>query len=209
MGARLEAEQPLVQGGAPLSEEDSVRAGTWTLLGRLLAAPPAEDTLALLRGIEAADGGEGIVHAWAMLRLAAQRAEPEALADEYHELFIGVPMGELVPYASWYLTGSIMERPLIVLRQDLARLGFERQEGVHEPEDHAGALCDTMALLITSPEAVSFDEQRAFFARHLEPWIGRFFDDLQTAKTARFYRAVGCLGGELLRLERQYLAMLA
>jgi TorA maturation chaperone TorD len=201
---------PVPAAPAVLSDEDAVRAGTYGLLGRLLSGPPDEGLLALLQqaGEEGAQAREGIVYAWSVLRLAAQRAEPGPLREEYQELFIGMPQGELVPYASWYLTGSILERPLIVLRQDLERLGFERQEGVHEPEDHAGALCETMALLI-GDTAVAFEEQQRFFERHLEPWIGRFFSDLQRAKFANFYRSVGVLGEEFLRLERRYLTMLA
>ena len=33
------------------------------------------------------------------------------------------------------------------LREDLARLGFERNEDVKEPEDHAAILCEVMAAL--------------------------------------------------------------
>ena len=54
------------------------------------------------------------------------------------DLFIGVGRGELLPYASYYLTGFLHERPLARLREDLAALGIERAEGVAEPEDHAG-----------------------------------------------------------------------
>ena len=55
--------------------------------------------------------------------------------------------GELLPYASYYLTGFLHERPLARLRDDLAALGIERVESNSEPEDHAATLCEIMAGL--------------------------------------------------------------
>ena len=51
-------------------------------------------------------------------------------------------------------------------------------------------------------------EQKQFFDRHLEPWIGKFFEDLENAKSANFYAAVGVLGAQFIEVEKQYLAML-
>jgi TorA maturation chaperone TorD len=118
-------------------------------------------------------------------------------------LFIGLGRGEVVPYGSWYATGFLMERPLAELRDDLREIGVERQPGVHEPEDHAGALCDTMALLISGDPPAPLEAQQRFYARHLEPWLPRFFADLQRAASARFYRAVGRLGGHFVAVETQ------
>jgi TorA maturation chaperone TorD len=111
-----------------------------------------------------------------------------------------------VPYGSWYLTGFLMEKPLGDLRRDLAELGYERQENVHEPEDHVAALCEVMALLI-SDDGLPFGSQRRFFETHVSSWIETFFNDLEQAKAADFYRAVGRLGGAFIRLEKQYLSM--
>ena len=47
-----------------------------------------------------------------------------------------------MPYASYYLTGFLHERPLARLRADLADLGIEPVEGLAEPEDPAATLCD-------------------------------------------------------------------
>lgn len=189
-------------------QQDQLRAGTWSLLGNLLAAAPAPDVLALLKRVEDGGGSSGIVNAWATLRLAAERAQPRALAEEYQDVFIGVGGGEITPYASWYMTGSLLERPLILLRQDQEALGVERQEGVSEPEDHAAAVCEVMALVISDPD-VSFEWQKNFFQRHIAQWMGRFFKELQEAPSASFYRAVGGLGEEFVRLEQRYFSMLA
>ncbi len=65
-----------------------------------------------------------------------------------------------------------------------------------------------MSLIISSDE-IPFDTQRKFFNDHLAPWMGKFFSDLQEAKAARFYRAVGQLGEQFIEIEKQYLSMLA
>lgn len=190
--------------------DDAIRANTYSLLATLLAIPPSSDVLDLLKQIDVPqdNGGSGMAAAWQTLRLAGEHATIAALDDEYHDLFIGLGRGELVPYGSWYLAGFLMDQPLMVLRRDLMALGFERQDDVPEPEDHAAALCETMSLIISSSDETPFDTQRKFYSDHVAPWMGRFFKDLQEAKSARFYRAVGQLGEQFIEIEKQYLSML-
>lgn len=191
---------------AAAPEEDELRARTWKLLGRLLSGIPDEAMLEMLSRIDAsADSDTLLGAAWDMLRVAAGRTSPAELDDEYHDLFIGVGRGELMPYGSWYLTGFLMEQPLARLRSELALLGFERQAGVCEPEDHAAALCEVMGLISSGEQAAPVQVQEGFFARHMAPWMGRFFRDLQAAPSARFYRAVGQLGEQFVELEKMYL----
>ena len=73
------------------------------------------------------------------------RADAAKVEREYFDLFIGIGRGELLPYGSYYLSGFLQERPLARLRDDLAKIGIERSEGVVEPEDHAGILCEIMS----------------------------------------------------------------
>ena len=187
-----------------LTEEDRVRGNLYALLGNLLAAAPNAALLQVLRGISPDPDDVSLLAAsWQLLAVAAARADLEQLRQEYDALFIGLGRGEVVPYGSWYLTGFLMELPLAQLRGDLRELGIERQAGVHEPEDHAAALCDTMALLITGDEPVPLERQFDFYARHLETWLPRFFRDLQQAGSARFYRAVGQLGEQFIGVESQ------
>lgn len=188
-------------------EAEALRAGTYGLLASLLAQPPSEQLLdQIARIAEPAEEVDEMATAWRVLKLAAGRSEVEPVDDEFHDLFIGVGRGELVPYGSWYLTGYVMDRPLALLRADLESLGIERSAETSEPEDHAAALCETMALLITSEDTGPEDERR-FFAQHMQPWFDVFFRDLQTAKAACFYRAVGRLGQAFMELESRYLAM--
>jgi len=189
-------------------EGATLRANTYGLLAALLAKPPAEELRQRLSAIEVMGEQEsfGIGGTWPLLKLAAEHSNVKALDDEFHDLFIGVGCGELVPYASWYLSGYMMDKPLALLREDLRVLGFERPPEITEPEDHAATLCEVMAALIQS-EDVNQSTQRYFFNEHLAPWMGAFFGDLQQAESAVFYKAVGRLGKEFIALEQRYLSM--
>lgn len=189
---------------AVLPQEEQARADNYRLLARLLAGPPDSGTLATLRVIEAGDGP--MAPLWRELRQAAQETDSLRVEDEYNRLFIGLGRGEVLPYASWYLTGFLMEKPLAELRSVLAGLGFVRQEGVAEPEDHAAALCEVMGLIISANE-LSLGQSRVFFDSFLGSWLQRFFQDLETAESAAFYRAVGRLGQRVMEIEQEYFSM--
>jgi TorA maturation chaperone TorD len=126
---------------------------------------------------------------------------------EFFDLFIGVGRGELLPYASYYLTGFLQDRPLARLRGDLARLGLARAEGRFEPEDHLGTLCEIMSGFADGRFAVPAEEEKAFFGRFLLPWAPRFFADLEHAKPASFYKAVGTVGRVFIEIEAEAFAM--
>jgi TorA maturation chaperone TorD len=177
---------------------DAERARLFALLGRLLGAAPDAGLLARLRLLRGGAGELG--EAYAALAVAAQ-VSPEAAEREFFHLFIGVGRGELLPYASYYLTGFLHERPLAELRGDLARLGVERAEGIAEPEDHIAFLCETFAGLIAGALGSGPEEAGPFFARHIRPWAARFFTDLEGAEAGIFYRAVGRLGRIAVELE--------
>jgi len=208
--ATLAAEaQPLEQ-RQPEADQQA-RADSYRLIGTLLAAAPSAELLDLLRALQIPEnepssaGRDSIAPAWAALQNAAQQATPEALERDYWRLFIGLGRGELVPYASWYLTGYLMEEPLAILRGELAQLGFSRHQDSGEPEDHAAALCEVMAELITSGSAIS--QQQQFFDQFIQPWMSRFFDDLTAIDNAPLYTAVGRLGATFISIEQRYFAM--
>jgi len=189
-----------------LDEEQAYRRGAYGVLARLLRSPPDRQILDQVSGFARVPAQQDeMALAMSVLGLAASTSRPDAVDDEFHALFIGIGRGELVPYGSWYLTGFLMERPLGRLREDLAALGFERQEGVTEPEDHVAALCEVMAILID--EGASLEQQSSFFRSHLADWLERFFSDLGEAGSAVFYRAVGRFGAAFVALEQRYLSM--
>jgi len=198
------------ESGVVVTEEDRIRANVYGLLGALLARPPDEEIIALLREIDVDEKRQASAMAasWKTLSLAAKRRRLHELNDEYHNLFIGVGRGELVPYGSWYMTGFMMDRPLAQLRRDLIHLGLERAEHIKEPEDHAGALCESMSLLLSIDGGITPHAQKHFFDDHIASWMTKFFEDLQTASSADFYKAVGALGEQFMELEKQYLDML-
>lgn len=193
---------------AEQSEEHRARADVYRLLATFLASPPKDDILNMLGSIEVAesDAEDSLTNAWLMLKKAAQEVRADELTDEYFNLFIGLGKGEISPYASWYLTGFLMEKPLADLRSELSRLGFDRQTNVHEPEDHAAALCEVMSVIIVE-SVLSFDEEKRFFTQYIAPWMSRFFDDLSRAQTANFYKPVGFLGKQFIDIEQRYFAM--
>jgi len=191
-----------------LTDNDDLRAHVYSLLAALLTGPPSAELLRLLDRIEdQQEFDTEMAQAWRMIKEAGGRTNAALLDDEYHGLFIGLGRGELVPYKSWYETGSIMERPLARLRSDLAILGIQRRSDVHETEDHAAALCETMALVCSHPAEIGLENQKAFFSDHLKGWMDHFFKDMQHASAARFYRAVGRLGEAFLDLEKTYLGL--
>lgn len=199
--------------GAPshdsIPEEDALRANVYVLLAQLLARAPQADLLsqvASLNGDET-EFGEAI----RALARAANSTTAEDAAQEHFELFVGVGESELSPYASYYLTGFLNEKPLARLRQDMRALGVERAEGVNESEDHIAALCEVMAGLITGAfgEPSNLGQQRRFFNDHLAPWAPRFFEDLQAAEGAKFYMPVGTIGRLFMDVESEAFDMAA
>ena len=195
---------------ADISEEDRLRAQLYRLLAALLMRLPDRETLKRIAGIsgdDASDLGRGL----GALAHAAASTDPASADDEFHDLFIGVGRGELMPYGSYYLTGFVYEKPLARLRGDMARLGIARAEGVKEPEDHIASLCEMMAGLIEGDFAAPVDlaTQRDFFDAHLGPWAGQFFADLEVAKKANFYVPVGTIGRIFMEIEATAFEMAA
>ncbi|NOR20350.1 MAG: molecular chaperone TorD [Xanthomonadales bacterium] len=186
---------------------DAARAEMYVLLGTLLSGPPDEAILEMLLDIDAGEAEATPMGAlWQSLQGAARATNTERLTDEYFNLFIGLGRGELLPYASFYIHGFLMEKVLASLRDELKTLGFELQEGVSEPEDHVAALCETMGMIILE-SGLPLKKQSAFFKVYLETWMGEFFTDLNEAESADFYRAVARLGQQFLEIESQYMTM--
>ena len=203
-----EQTQSIKQPVPAIPEEQARRAGFYSVLAAVLREAPGNNTLLFVGEL---DGGgktrpDELALALSSLSLAARHSTFESLNEEYHNLFIGLGRGELVPYGSWYQTGFLMEKPLSLLRSDLARLGFERSDDVHEPEDHIAALFEVMAMLIQ--EAAPIDTQRQFFNSHVGNWAEHFFEDLENAQSAVFYRSVARLANAFLTLETSYLSLL-
>lgn len=189
-----------------IAEEQHYRSSMYKTLAGLLRAAPDNNVLQQVAVFSAVEQDvDDMALAMSTLGLSAQASNADAVDDEFHALFIGLGRGELMPYASWYLTGFLMEKPLSSLRDDLAVLGFTRSDKVHEPEDHIAALCEVMAMMID--ENFSLQQQAKFFIQHMTHWQDHFFSDLSQADAAVFYRSVGRLGQAFSAFEKQYLTM--
>jgi TorA maturation chaperone TorD len=173
----------------------------YRLLSVLLGNPPSGE---LLRGLAALQGDDTPVgSASRNLAALAERTSPYDAEREFNSLFIGVSRGELLPYASYYLTGFLNEKPLAELRSDLMARGIKSRAEVKEPEDHIGTLCEIMAGIITGEFDCDSDlpSQKAFFDAHLTKWAALFFTDLEEAQASVFYAPVGSLGRAFMAVE--------
>jgi len=174
-----------------------MRSDIYLLLATLFRQAPNQELLGFLTELEFENNGTAMAAAWSALVDSSKNADESQLADEYQELFIGIGRGEVVPFASWHITGSLMEKPLADIRSDLAQLGLERNENVKEPEDHIAALCEIMSYLCEGEEG----QQKAFFNRHIAPWFERLVNQITSAQSAQYYLAVAQLLGAFLSLE--------
>ena len=193
--------QPESGQAAAVDEVDLARAAEYSLLATLLLRSPDAEMLRRLAGLRGDESPLGLAHA--ALGKAAARTDAETAAREYFALFIGLGRGELMPYASHYLTGFVHGRPLANLRQTLRRIGIERVETQTEPEDHAAILLEIMAGLANGEIDAPPGTDREIFDNHLAPWIERFFSDVEKSASVDFYSVVGTLGRVFIEIESQ------
>jgi TorA maturation chaperone TorD len=194
-----------VPADAEIDEVDLLRSHEYALLALVFGRAPTGEVLSRLADLKGDASPLGLAHI--ALAEAARGMDPDAISREFFDLFVGVGRGELLPYASYYLTGFLHERPLARVREDLARLGIERVAEQREPEDHIAILCEVMAGLSARRLGDEAGEDGPFFEKHLRPWAARFFADCETAKQARFYRAAGLVGRLFMEIEAEAFAM--
>ncbi|MCJ2376574.1 molecular chaperone TorD family protein [Vibrio sp. ZSDZ34] len=175
-----------------IEEQNQLRSDIYLLLAALCRQAPDASILEFLANLEAEAGNSDMAIAWGELSTMARQNlnNVESLEQEYQDLFIGIGKGQVVPFASWHLTGSLMEKPLAEIRQDLNTLGFERSDSVKEPEDHVSAICEVIAMLIAQGDEL---KAKSFFNKHLSPWYQRFYEQLNNASSAQFYKPVSTL----------------
>lgn len=190
-----------------VNEEDLLRADMYNFLGLLLAGPPSEDTLNKTAALTGSDSALGqAINAMARV---AKSLRPSAVESEFTALFIGLGRGELLPYTSFYLTGFLNEKPLALLRKDMAGLRISRAPNVYEPEDNIASLLEMMGGMITGRFGIAtpLETQAAFFNKHIGSWAEHFFSDLEAAKSSVFYASVGSAGKAFIEIEREAFRM--
>ena len=192
-----------------IAAEDRLRADFYNFLGLLLSGPPDQLVLNQCAGLsgDETDLGKAI---GAMARVA-KASKPQAVEREFNALFIGLGRGELLPYASYYLTGFLNEKPLAQLRGDMAARGITRAANVYEPEDNIASLMEMMAGMIVGRfgTPAPLETQKTFWSKHIGPWAGHFFSDLEVANNSIFYASVGSAGKVFMEIEREAFRMTA
>jgi len=183
------------------------------LLAQLYYAPPCPELLANLRvaATEAPAAGGFLEEPWRALVGVARELGDDAITDEYNALFGGVGKPEVYLYGSHYLSGFLNEKPLARLRTELTSLGLARDEAMSDTEDHIAYLCEVMRYLIAGDDVAvaNLTRQQAFFATHLQPWMGQMCDAIARHPKAKFYAAVAELTRAFMSVEAQGFDMLA
>ena len=138
-----------------IAEEDVLRADMYDFIASLLRTEPSDELIsqvALLQGDKTPIGS-------ACLTLAhlAKTLDNDLIRNEYVSLFIGVGRGEILPFASYYLTGFLNDKPLANLRSDMSAIGIRRVDGVKEPEDHVASLFDMIFRFFNSVDPPNAD----------------------------------------------------
>ena len=189
--------------------EDRLRADLYNFLGLILSGPAGEMMLeqtALLSG-DSTELGQAV----ASLARVAKVSKRAAVESEFNALFVGLGRGELLPYASYYLTGFLNEKPLAALRRDMAVRGITRAANVYEPEDNIASLLEMMGGQIVGRfgKMTTLGDQKAFFNKHVSPWASHFFSDLEAAKNSVLYASVGAVGKAFMAVEVESFRMSA
>jgi TorA maturation chaperone TorD len=183
-----------------------IRTDCYVMLASLLGQAPSGEVIGILQNLQWDDAIPGkLDRALGRLRQEACEGVRAEIEAEFNRFFVGMGCGEMVPYASWYRERMIQASPLASLRADLMRLGIAKQPDSYESEDHAGALCEVMALLSSETNGIPHAVQAEFYEKHVGPWMMWFFKDLRSAKNSRFYRAVASFGSCFLESEGEYL----
>ena len=194
----------------PLAPEEAARADFYALLSRLVAAAPDAALLQNLSGAPALQGDADLSRAWEQLTRASSAMDAEAAGLEFDRLFSAVGKAPVSLYAGFYAGASAVDHPRVRIQQDLAGLGLALRPGNTEPEDHFSGLFEAMRVLIAGGAGrspASIDEQRRFFAGHLEASAPKFFAALGKAAEANYYRTVAALGGAFIALEIESLQL--
>lgn len=192
--------------------EELARAELYGLLARLWFAPPDAELLGQFRVAvtEAPEAGGHLEGPWQDLVAAMRATTPERAAEEYDALFGGVGKPELALYGSYYRSGFLNEKPLAVLRADLAQLGLARDEQRGETEDHIAFVCEVMRFLIAGDDVAvcNLEQQRRFFRNHVQPWAGALCEAVAAHPRAELSRSLAVLTQAFVEVEAQAFDMI-
>jgi TorA maturation chaperone TorD len=193
-----------------LAPEDQGRADLYAVLARLYADAPDRAFLQALAHADRMPSDSPMGEAWNRLLDASAAMDPDAAAQEYFDLFVGVGKCNVNLHASHWITGFMVERPLVELRTDLAALKITRKDAATMLEDHFCALFETMRILVGGdgdrpPATVA--QQRNFLEKRLLSWAFECCAAIGKSSLANYYARVAELTEQFLVLERDSLAI--
>jgi TorA maturation chaperone TorD len=193
----------------PLAPEESGRADFYALLARLFAeAPDAKflQSLAIAPALEGEGVDPGLAAAWSALVAASAVFDPEAAAEEYETLFVGVGPSIVPIFLGFHAGASSADHPRVRIRRDLAALGLAPREANPQPEDHFALLFEAMRVMtggtpVRDPAPVG--DQKRFFETNLAPGVFRFLEAVAGVAEANYYRRVAAFGAAFMKIEQQ------
>ena len=187
--------------------EEIARAELYGLLARLWLAAPDEDLLAQFRVAVTQAPAEGafLEEPWQALVATLRATSAAQAAEEYDALFQGVGKPEVFLYGSYHLAGFLNEKPLALLRDDLARLGLGRDDNRAETEDHVAYVFEVMRWLIAGDDVAvcNLEQQRRFFRAHVQPWVEKLCDAVDAHPRAAVWKAVAGMTRAFVQVETQ------
>ncbi|SMM98551.1 Putative formate dehydrogenase-specific chaperone [uncultured Candidatus Thioglobus sp.] len=176
---------------------DRERVHIYALLSAMLSAPAKQDLIEIINNCHIG------TESWQALKNDFSTTDLASLDDEYHRLFIGVGVGELLPYYSHYLTNTLMGKPLSDLKDDFHAIGLEPQTTQKDPADHIAGIFEIMRVSITDL-SLSLEQQKAFFKKNILSWVDDFFVDLIEVDDIQHYHLVARFGQWFIQVEKQY-----
>ncbi len=183
--------------------EELERAELYGLLARLWYAPPDAALFAqfAVAVTEAPQPGSFLEAPWQQLVAAMRAGSVGAAEREYAALFLGIGRADVFLYGSHHIAGSLNEKPLVELRDDLAALGLTRDASIGETEDHVAYLFELMRYLIAGDdiEVCNLERQRRIFRAHVQPWVGAMCDAVERHPRRQALRRPGRLHARLRR----------
>jgi TorA maturation chaperone TorD len=187
--------------------EELARAELYGLLARLWLAAPDDALLTQFKVAvtQAPAAGGFLEEPWQALVATMRSTTATQAAEEYDALFQGVGKPEVFLYGSYYLAGFLNEKPLALLRDDLATLGLGRDEARAETEDHVAYVFEVMRWLIAGDDVAvcNLEQQRRFFRAHVQPWLERMCDAVDAHPRAAVWKPVAALTRAFVQVEAQ------
>lgn len=187
--------------------EEGARAELYGVLALLWLAPPSDELLAQFRVAvtEAPEAGAYLQGPWEALVGALRSTTVAQAQDEFDALFGGVGKPDVLVYGSHYLAGFLNEKPLALLRQDMARLGLQGDAQSGQTEDHIAGVFEVMRYLIAGDDVAvcNLEQQRRFFRTHVQPWAEQLCNAVDAHPRAQLWRAVADMTRAFVQVETQ------